>query len=123
MTALFAFDLSQERLIGFALLGPLREKLTVTTAQDRAKVRDGRQECLPTLAIKPQGPLDSGAFHSKTSCGSGASLMEVNDSGLGLQQWSKRNSRSRLRNGRQKRQARVPAPLERMPAVLYLQTC
>jgi len=66
---------------------------------------------------------DSGSVHSKTSCGSGASLMEVNASGLGLQQWSKRNSRSRLRNGGQKRQAGVPAALARVPAVLYLQTC
>jgi len=66
---------------------------------------------------------DSGAVHSKTSCGSGASLMEDNASGLGLQQWRKRNSRSRLRNDRQKRQAGVPAPLARVLAVLYLQTC
>ena len=66
---------------------------------------------------------DSGSVHSKTSCGSGASLVEVNASGLGLQQWSKRNSRSRLRNGRQEWQAGVPAPLARVPTVLYLQTC
>ena len=39
---------------------------------------------------------DSGSVHSKTSCGSGANLMEVNASGLGLQQWSQRNSRSIL---------------------------
>jgi len=34
--------------------------------------------------LKPQGPLDSGSVHSKTSCGSGASLMEVNDKGFTL---------------------------------------
>jgi len=36
---MFAFDLSQERLIGFALLGPRRKKLTDTTMRARAKVR------------------------------------------------------------------------------------
>ena len=41
MTTLLAFDLSQERLIGFALLGPRREKLTDTTMQARAKVHNG----------------------------------------------------------------------------------
>ena len=39
LTAMLAFDLSQERLIGFALLGPRREKLTETTMHARAKVR------------------------------------------------------------------------------------
>jgi len=41
MTTLLAFDLSQKRLIGFALLGPRRKKLTDTTMQDRAKVHNG----------------------------------------------------------------------------------
>ena len=41
MTAMFASRLSGKRLIGFALLGPRRKKLTDTTMQDRAKVHNG----------------------------------------------------------------------------------
>jgi len=56
LTAMFAFHLNEERLIGFALLGPRREKLTVTTMQDRAKVRAQPltgSECLEGRDLKP----------------------------------------------------------------------
>jgi len=39
LTAMLASHLNEKRLIGFALLGPRREKLTETTMHARAKVR------------------------------------------------------------------------------------
>ena len=71
LTTLFASHLNEERLIGFALLGPRRKKLTDTTMHARAKVRAQPltgSECLEGGDLTPGRLIVCTAFRLNLPC-------------------------------------------------------